>query len=367
MRTLSFSDIHYAALYPGGIRCDDVLRVEQQFTDLAVKLKVDVCFFAGDRFLSHTPEDWVRVLADGEQRRRNILKIPTFSLVGNHDWWGKTHVRGHSNRQAQYVWGDVMDYLVIMDELKTYTHPAVPGLFVHALPAEMEPNNDAYDFSQTGIHVLLFHGCIKGALLDDETNYRSPRGIPLEAIDDPRFNVVLGGDLHIPQRLPFKHTQGGYIGACIQQTRRDRGEMRSFLEVNFGQDGPEFEFHDALCPRFVDIHHKIADGSISADWLTASVKAQEEDPTWAIVTLFLHGDAAALEQFHVPTDIGSGVRSLMSVRKVTTATVQPKTSQYIPMETATPHQLFEQYLAVNGLNLNGLDPKALLEKASKLF
>jgi DNA repair exonuclease SbcCD nuclease subunit len=364
MKILAFSDIHHALGYPGGIVTSDIVDVERRFNALALERQVDVCIFAGDRFLSHTPEDPVRVAADLVQRERNDLGLVTFSLVGNHDWWGKSHVRGHSNRMAQDVWADRLPNLVIMDQPKTYRHPKVPGLVVHALPAEFDPDLTLYEFDPQALNILVFHACIKGALLDDETEYRSPQGVPLSQIDDPRFHLVLGGDLHIPQRLPFKNTVGGYIGSCIQQTRRDRGELRAFLEVTF--DGPHlidpFEFIDSGCPRFFDIHHKVVDGAIDDEWVESTLVANGENPARVILTVFLHGTRDELDQFVVPPI--QCVRHLMSIRKVPSGTTY-KTTQHAAVITASPLQVFEQYLAEK--DLAGMNPESLILKAAKVL
>lgn len=362
MKLLCYSDIHHAALYPGGITEEDIAAVEERFTNIAVERKVDATLFNGDRFLSHTPEDWVRVYADKAQRRRNDLGIVNFSLVGNHDWWGKTHIRGHSNRQAQQVWGDLLPNLVVMDEPKTYRHPSVPGLHLHALPAEFEPDLSLYDFSEGGIHILAFHACLKGALLDDETDYRSPTGIPLSAIDDPRFTLVLGGDLHIPQKLPFKNTVGGYVGAAIQQTRRDRGENRQFLLID--TDTMDFEFIDTGCPRFFDLHVSVENGQIDQNWVLQALQAAEEDPARTILSIFVHGPRQAVETYKVP-DMTGLVRSVMAIRRIPSQ--KKKVSVVKAPEVTTPLESFEGYLKVDGVNLQGLSSVDLLSKAKEVL
>lgn len=366
MRIICLSDIHYATGYPGGIVLADIAAVERQFTNEAIARNVDVCFFAGDRFLSHTPEEWVRIAADLEQRHRNNLGLVTFSLVGNHDWWGKSPVKGHSNQSAQDIWADVLDNLVICDKPQTYRHHKCPDLYVHALPAEYEPDLSLYEFGP-GLNVLLFHAAIKGALLDDETDYRSPKGIPVEVIDDPRFALVLGGDFHIPQRLPFKNTQGGYVGSCIQQTRRDRGEARGFLYID--TDAMSFEFIDSTCPRFVDLTFDLHDGIPTPDMVLTKLAELLEDPAMVILTLHIKGDKESLIACpDLKPVMAPLVRNLFAIRKIPYTTTAGISTTTMPVDDATPYTAqFEAYLKLTGVNLDGLSPDRLLEKAGRVL
>jgi DNA repair exonuclease SbcCD nuclease subunit len=363
-----FSDIHHAAIYPGGIVEQDVLDVELRFNQLAIENAADACIFAGDRFLKHSPEDFVRVLADGAQKARNDSGKVTFSLVGNHDWWGKGAATGHSNRISQEVWQEYLPNLVIMDEVRTYTHPSLPQLFVHALPACIEPDPTLYDFTGDGYHVLVFHGMVKGCLLDSG-GYRSSTGIPVEKLDDPRFNVAIGGDIHIPQPLAFKHTKGGYVGSCIQQSRRDRGDDRGFLVIDLAQgQAPLFTFQDSLCPRYVDIEWKAEHGWPTNEQLINAIMQQGEDPLRAIVTLLITGTSYALAGLgHRPNY--TGIRHLAATRRQPEA-IAPlvKDSQGPVQPTASnPLAAFTQYLERPGANHNNLDPARLLARAAKIL
>jgi DNA repair exonuclease SbcCD nuclease subunit len=259
MILVDYSDVHFAN-YSSGVSLQDVVAVDQAVTACAQEVGADAIIFGGDRFLSHTPTDDVRLEADRCQRDRNDLGIVTFSLVGNHDWWGKSSVTGHSNRFAQELWSQRHENLVVMDAPITYRHPKLPKLAVHALPAGTHISEAQFELLPNGHNVLVFHDLLMGAVIDVQTQYRAPKGLNIADLDDERFDCVLGGDVHIPQKLPFVKTRGGYCGSPIQQSRRDRGGDTGWLVVEIESDfskpvqARKFQstFVSSPCPRFVD-------------------------------------------------------------------------------------------------------------------
>lgn len=380
MRLVAFSDIHYAD-YSTGVTVADVASVERAVTDFCLSSGIGVCLFCGDRYLSHEPQDYVRVISDQEQKYRNDKGIITFSLVGNHDLYAKAPVSGHSNRHLQTVWGEFLPNIVVMDELKTYRHPGAPRLAVHAIPACFEWTDGllaAFDFQPGEVNVLVFHDLLKGSVLDHVTEYRAPKGQRIDLIDDARFHVVLGGDVHLPQRLDFKSTRGGYVGAAIQQSRKDRGNARGWLVVDIeGTDGTvmaKTSYIESPAPRFVDLTWDLdahAGALPTVADIEGSVDGSYEDTTRGnIVDIVLVGSRERLEA--VPSDWHQKLKAELQAKRVNPPMKRSKSGVPVLKRSAvsaqkSPVDDFQAFLGSGRAALDGNDPERLLAKAAPIL
>lgn len=370
MRFVAFSDIHYAD-YSTGVYVTDCARVERAITEHCLQNGIDVCLFCGDRYLSHEPQDYVRVLSDREQKYRNDRGIVTFSLVGNHDVYAKAPVSGHSNRHLQSVWHDVLPNIVVMDQIKTYRHPKAPGLAIHAIPAcyawDLDMLNE-FDWVSGELNVLAFHDLLRDSVLD-RSGYRSTKGQRIELIDSAHFHLVLGGDVHFPQRLDLTSTRGGYVGAAIQQSRRDRGSSRGWLDVDLGFDGVQTEFIEGPAPRFVEVTWDLSLGLPSAAQIEQQIDSEFEDSSQGnIVDILLSGTREALES--VPEEWGAGIAIQLQSRKVNVLH-KPRIIA-VPIQGAaiaaqSPLEEFSLFLASNRVPLDGHDPSRLADKISPIL
>lgn len=377
-----FTDIHYANPYGSGVTVEDVASVERQFTNLCIERKVDFAIFAGDRFLSHTPDDVSRLHADREQRYRNDSGIVTFSELGNHDWQGKTAHTGHSNRFAKELWPDIHQNLVIMDTPGTYTHDKVPDVRIHALPAGSEFTWDCYKIpgqhSKTGWDILVFHDLLAGTIIDVQSQFKMNTGMNRDSLDHPEFDLVLGGDVHIPQKIEFKFTRGGYIGSCIQQSRRDRGDSRGFVFFTLGERVDHVasitsEFVPSICPHFVDVEWDVGLNNRfpTSQEIEAIVQASYgEGCKGNIVDLVFTGPRLALEK--IPTNYAKTMELELQARRVNPPTkVQPVVltmgSNLTLTKTTSPEQDLDAFVKSGKQNLNGLDLERVLEKGNKVL
>lgn len=368
---IAFSDVHYAD-YGTGISVSDVAAVERAMTDACIAEAVQFCVFCGDRYLAHEPQDYIRVISDGEQKHRDDKGVVTFSLVGNHDLYAKAPVSGHSNRHLQTVWGDFLDCIVIMDEVKTYRHPKVAGVAVHAIPACFEWTEnllDGFDFRPDEFNLLVFHDMLQGSIIDHTTAYRAPKGRQLQLIDDARFQMVLGGDIHISQRLDFQHTTGGYVGAAIQQSRRDRGDARGWLIV----DATGSTHVEGPAPRFVEAVWDLDDkGGVLPT--TAEIDAcigdlYGDSAAGNIVDIVLEGSRTHLES--VPADWHKQVQATLQARRVNTPILRARSATPIRRVATTvgcsPIEDLQTFLASGRVDLDGNSPERLLEKAAPIL
>jgi hypothetical protein len=64
-------------------------------------------------------------------------------------------------------------------------------------------------------YLLVFHDEIIG--VSQYNKFISKSGLPKSAVDDPRYDMVIGGHIHYRQELPLEHTIGIHIGSPLQR------------------------------------------------------------------------------------------------------------------------------------------------------
>jgi len=121
-------------------------------------------------------------------------------------------------------------------------------ILIHSLPAGFEMDMSVYDIDSSALNIFIFHDMVMGCMLDDQGRVLAESGIQLKEIDRPEFDLVLGGDVHIPQRLPFKNTTGGYVGAVLQRTRADANCERGWMEVTATRNKNSWNFDIDFVP-----------------------------------------------------------------------------------------------------------------------
>ncbi len=234
---IAYADIHYDRLAAQCVTFDDCAEVEKQVHQRVSEGDFDFTVFIGDRFLKRNPEDEIKTKAD--QVLINILsnenrRAPHYSLIGNHDWVTNS-MRWHTSESLKWL-SRFTGKLTVMDEAKTYPVMILgkhyPEVLLHSLPAGAK-----FDFSKFGtdpkqFNLFLFHDMLKGSFMDDSEKMRFDSGIEISEIDRPEFDMVLAGDIHVPQPFPLKNVpKGGYVGAVLQRTRADADKERGWVEV----------------------------------------------------------------------------------------------------------------------------------------
>jgi DNA repair exonuclease SbcCD nuclease subunit len=205
---------------------EDCEGIERQVRDRMVCGSFDFAIFCGDRFLKREPEDEVKTRAD---RLLQCMSpsVPHVHLIGNHDWVSKA-MNWHTSESL----AGLSSKLVVLASPQSVSYGIVG---IHALPSGYVMDMSKYQINKQYLNVFIFHDMIQGCKLDDNGKVIAGTGMRLSDIDRPEFNLVFGGDIHIPQKLPFKHTQGGYVGAVLQRTRADADCERGWLEVTADQ------------------------------------------------------------------------------------------------------------------------------------
>ena len=243
VKFIVYSDIHYDRLGAKCVTIDDCEGVERAVYKRFEENNPDekhfnFSVFCGDRFLKREPEDEVKTKADvvliESMYERIHYKRPHFHLIGNHDWITRSKQWHTSRFFADYL--SESNYVWVLSEPKTIkyhmgTNDCPVDLRIHALPAGFEMDISVYDIDPKALNLFIFHDMVTGCKLDDEGKVLAESGISLASIDRPEFDLVLSGDIHVPQRLPFKNTRGGYVGAVLQRTRADANCDRGWMEV----------------------------------------------------------------------------------------------------------------------------------------
>lgn len=251
MKFVAYSDIHYSKLGARNITISDCEKVEAQVHARALEWAADFVLFCGDRFLKREPEDEVKVKADVamigflEQYAQWRKNLTYFHLIGNHDWTANNK-EWHTSRSLRLA--QALQYnIVIMEEPKTYEVPR-KDILLHALPAGFEFDFSKYDIDHNKFNLFVFHDQVVGAKYDDDGKAKAQSGISLPEIDRPEFQLVLAGDIHVPQKLAFKNTHGFYLGAVLQRTMADANRPRGWSEITVSQDNGRWKTMPEFCP-----------------------------------------------------------------------------------------------------------------------
>ena len=231
LRFVAYGDIHHDRKAARCLTLDDTLGIEQMVHQRVASGKFDFSVFVGDRYLKREPEDEIKVKSDRALAYFLSLRpnAPHYHLVGNHDWT-RNNRAWHTSESLRAI-----PNLFVLDHSGTTLlgdgtqHPWL----IHALPADEPFNEGAYNVATGGglFNLLLFHGIVKGSLMSESSSRVFDNGIDIKELDRPCWDFVIGGDIHVPQTIPFTNTRGGYTGSVLQRTRSDADRLRGWLEV----------------------------------------------------------------------------------------------------------------------------------------
>jgi DNA repair exonuclease SbcCD nuclease subunit len=234
--TIKFSvwaDIHYDRLHSNCVKLDDFESIERNILMSAFRNDYDFTLFCGDRFKKRDPEDEVKTVADRVYKdfSYNVVRgrkdMSHFHLVGNH-CWTENSMRWHTSMSL----GD-FPKITIMESPCTYV--GNKNFRIHALPSGFEFNMDYFEIDPDCFNIFVFHDMLAGSFRSDEMDPRNifDSGISIHDIDRPEFDLVLAGDIHVPQKFKLKNVKngGGYCGAVVQLTKADANRDRGWLDI----------------------------------------------------------------------------------------------------------------------------------------
>lgn len=248
MKFIVYADIHHDEYAAKCLTLKDTLAIEKSLFARAKSGGFDFVLFAGDRFLKREPKDEVKVKADSLLFRCLHECNPGFyyfHLLGNHDRVDNT-LKWHTSESLKaLVSGEIA---AIMDVPCTVFHPIAP-VAIHALPAGFTFDAEKYDFSKPEyLNIFCFHDIVRGSTSDSDGSHIFDKGINLEEIDLPQFDLVYAGDIHVPQKLNLSHGRGGYVGSVLQRTRADAMKARGWLEVEAERQGEKWVTRTTFVP-----------------------------------------------------------------------------------------------------------------------
>jgi len=245
IRFLAYSDIHHDRKAARCITLDDTVNLESQIHHYIRDGGFDFSVFGGDRYLKREPEDEVKVRADVAllSARQGERAVPHFHLVGNHDWT-KNDRGWHTSESLKYLM-DSDQYLFVMDTPESIT---CGNAVIHSLPADVPFDMANYQVDPERFNLFIFHNVVRGSFIADNSDAVFQDGIAVSEIDRPEWDFVLGGDVHVPQQIPFRNTRGGYLGAVLQRTRADADQERGWLEVTATNNGSGWEVETEFKP-----------------------------------------------------------------------------------------------------------------------
>src|SRR3990167_4500547 len=198
-KILVYSDIHYHS-YHNGLTIDDVEAVDEEAYRLMKLHNVDFWIFLGDRFASRNPLDDCRQRADKALKRKNDYGKPGLVLVGNHDQWLKSGRGGHTLGSVNIFKGD-LNNIHVFDTAHSFVFPVRDQkVVVHGIPAGHTIPDFTFD-NDTDWNIGIFHDMIIGSKYQNGNVVTE--GIPTQTLDSFEYDLVLGGDNHKHQELPF--------------------------------------------------------------------------------------------------------------------------------------------------------------------
>ena len=299
IRILFYSDIHWHS-YTNGLRLADFSGAIDQIISTIRKTDIDIIIFGGDEFTSRNPLTEVRLASDISLKKLSDLNKPIIRLVGN-------HCRVTKNKDSNYSTSHIKLYPRDLSNMDVADKPTVikkvlssdVTICLHCTPAGYQPL--PFEFKKdTDFTLYLFHDTVVGSKYVNHV--LADKGIDPIAIDNPNFDLVLGGDNHQPQYLNLKNTVGIYAGSLTQLDWGDVGSDRGYwiIELIKNNDGSierKFNFIKSKSPQFVKEEIRIESDKNLID-LVSYVKDRWSDN---IVKLTLVGPSSVLHSIHIPT------------------------------------------------------------------
>jgi hypothetical protein len=243
LRFTAWSDIHYDRLVSKCVTLSDIEDIERGIVKNAYANNHDFTLFIGDRFLKRDPEDEVKTIADRVYKDlsynivSNKKEMFHYHLIGNH-CWTENSMKWHTSMS-------IGDYPRIQIMEAPCTYVGHKNFRIHALPAGYKFSMDYYEIDPECLNIFVFHDMLAGSFRSDDfdPNNTFDSGISLADIDRPEFDIVLAGDIHIPQKFNLKRVKngGGYCGSTLQLNKGDANRDRGWLELEAVKIGKAWE------------------------------------------------------------------------------------------------------------------------------
>lgn len=351
---LAWSDIHMGE-YTNGLTEGDILALEDEVVSHADNLNVDFLLFGGDRFVSRNPPSHTRALAD-QKMFEKTARWPVVALVGNHCREIKNAHSGHSMMHLPTLLPK-NHRLLIIDEAGVYDYwDAVPDVEFHAIPAGQrgawQPTERQ---SSRPFAIMLFHDIIRQSMM---ANGRPAEyGMDRAALDQPYYDIVIGGDNHVYQNLHFKNTIGYYVGAPAQHNWGDSGLERGYLHVilESGQP-PSVQFIESSAPKFISQQMELSDTDTTSsvvDWCKINIPSLRRN----IIKISILGSLKQCSKINA-TKVEASLESLGAKRAICITEPIITYKALIPdlMKVQPPEADWQAYIRSGKIDIKGLNP-----------
>ena len=359
-----YSDIHHH-YWQNGITEDDIMKIEDSVADLAKLTEADLILFGGDAFHLNNPPSSIRDNVDRAVYEQSRV-CETARLLGNHDREMRSMHSAHSSSHLRYFKTD--HRVTTMDQAQDYHFPRI-GLTITAVPAGhriLTVRSRASSF-----HICAFHDILTGSVHDN--GMKEAKGVSPDLFDVPEFDLVLGGDNHVPQKLDLKNVPGWYIGAPCQHDWGDSGQDRGIVSITLEEE-MRLE-HRAKVVDFIRVPGGGPDfvkKTIEVTSLDTAENTYINDPTLKgnIVKIILKGDARLLSSATRMQTLEKAILTKSGARQLKIITEPTVTfKELIPAlkDSKTPEDDWKAYIASGKVDLNGVDPDVLIAMGLELL
>jgi DNA repair exonuclease SbcCD nuclease subunit len=266
----------------------------------------------------------------------------------------------HSAHAGSHLeWLDTPNKVTVMDKAGHYLFPEL-DLSIMAVPAgHGMPRVEA---RVSSFRICAFHDILTGSVHDN--GMKEAKGVDPAVFDRPEFDVVLGGDNHVPQSLYMTNTRGWYIGAPCQHDWGDAGQDRGFIAMTLevrpkGISVVDFNRIPSRSPKFIKKTMVVSNMSEVENAYATDTSLKDN-----IVKIILQGDAKVLADIQKVQLLEklimarSGARQL---RVITEPTVVFKELIPAMKDSKTPEDDWKAYVAAGKLDMTGLNPDVLIE------
>jgi|LSQX01.2.fsa_nt_gb DNA repair exonuclease SbcCD nuclease subunit len=354
-RFIAWADTHWDKLGARCVTIEDTEMIEKYLFQKAKKEGFDFTLFAGDRYLKREPLDEVKVRADKVILSEEYI-IPHYHLIGNHDYVDNS-MKWHTSESLRDV-----DNFFIMDKPSTFEHGDV---LIHSLPADHVFDINNYRIDLNKFNLFVFHDAVTGCFLDEAKTQAYDSGIPLETIDLPEFNLVLAGDIHVRQDLPFKNTQGGYLGSVLQRTKADSDAERGWTEYTVTNENGKWEFSREFFPvrSFFTRHEIVVNSETTIEYLQLPVEKFNDQ----LVEIRIKGSKADVDRI-ADSEYWKDLETKSNSRRVEVMRLYEAVQKINVVDFSQSNNLIDDlhlYLDSGFVNLGNLSREKIIEKVMK--
>lgn len=298
LKILGISDIHLHR-YQNGITLNDVVSVCDEFIECVLSLKPDIVVITGDLTLSRNPEAEVYAVLQDWLKRLNLAAPFVIINLGNHDQTTKS-AYSHSTLHFINTFKEILDHTHLVENnhiLNNVLMDTDAGkIYIYCIPAGFPLKNNDIWREYADFRICLFHHMVNGTLFQNNTIVSI--GEDSQFIDDSRYDLILGGDNHRCQSIPFKNTKGWYIGAPMQHNWGDIGSNRGFLYAELEK------LNDIVTHKVIQIqpkHPKFLKETMNISD-SGEIILPNTSNTWEnnILKITVHGENSLLSNLDVP-------------------------------------------------------------------